>query len=63
MPVLSRFYGLVVYMNFRQHSPPHFHARYQGDEVAMEISSGRVSDIMSRRASACSSSGWKPIAA
>ena len=50
MPVLSRFYGLVVYMNFREHGPPHFHARYQGDEVTVEIPSGRVSGTMSKRA-------------
>ena len=40
----------VVYMNFREHDPPHFHARYQGDEVSVEILTGRVSGTMSRRA-------------
>jgi len=26
MPVLSRFYGIVIFMNFRDHEPPHFYA-------------------------------------
>ena len=35
MPVLSRFYGIVIRMYFRQaeHNPPHIHAIY-GDNVA-----------------------------
>lgn len=32
VPVLSRFYGIVVYMNYRDHEPSHFHARYQDQE-------------------------------
>ena len=50
MPVLSRFYGLVVYMNYREHNPPHFHARYQGFEVSVEIESGVVTGHMPTRA-------------
>ena len=50
MPVLARFYGLVVYTDSREHSPPHFHARYQGDEVSVQILTGRVSGTMSKRA-------------
>ena len=50
MPVLSRFYGLVVFMNYREHNPPHFHARYQGFEVSVEITSGVVKGHMPSRA-------------
>jgi len=50
MPELSRFYGIVVYMNYRDHEPPHFHARYQDQEVTIEITSGVVQGRMSRRA-------------
>lgn len=28
MPVISRFYGIVITMNFREHEPAHFHATY-----------------------------------
>jgi len=49
MPVLSRFYGIVIFMNYRDHSPPHFHARYQEQEVIVEIASGIVRGSMSKR--------------
>ena len=50
MPTLSRFYGIVIYMNYNDHNPPHFHARYQGQEVSIEIESEIVRGTMSRRA-------------
>jgi hypothetical protein len=50
MPVLSRFYGIVVYLNYNDHNPPHFHARYQDQEVMVEIQSGVVTGSMSKRA-------------
>lgn len=50
MPVVSRFYGIVVYLNYNDHNPPHFHARYQDQEVTVEIQSGLVTGSMSRRA-------------
>lgn len=28
MPELSRFFGIVIYMYFNDHDPPHFHAKY-----------------------------------
>ena len=31
MPELSRFYGIVIRMYFRDHGPPHFHAEYAGE--------------------------------
>ena len=49
VPVLSRFYGIVVYMNYRDHEPPHFHARYQGQEVLVEIESGLVKGSFPKR--------------
>ncbi|HCC03108.1 MAG TPA: DUF4160 domain-containing protein [Ruminococcaceae bacterium] len=44
MPVLSRFYGIVIKMYFSQseHNPPHFHAIY-GDYVGViDIRTGRM---------------------
>ena len=42
MPRLAMFYGIEVYMFYRDHSPPHFHAIYGSHEAVIEISSGRV---------------------
>jgi hypothetical protein len=50
MPEISRFYGIVIFMNFNDHLPPHFHARYQDQEVTIDIESGMVTGKMSKRA-------------
>lgn len=44
MPVLSRFYGIVIRMYFQQseHNPPHFHAIYGDDMAAVDIKTGEV---------------------
>ena len=40
MPTISRFFGIVIFMNYNDHLPPHFHARYQDQEVTVEIEKG-----------------------
>lgn len=42
MPEICRFYGIMIAMFYDDHNPPHFHARYGKDRVAIEISSLRV---------------------
>ena len=37
MPEISRFLGIVIYMYFNEHNPPHFHARYNEFKVSIEI--------------------------
>lgn len=37
MPTISMFRGIKVFMNWRDHQPPHFHAAYGGDEVIVSI--------------------------
>lgn len=37
MPTISMFRGIKVYINWREHNPPHFHATYGGEEVAILI--------------------------
>jgi hypothetical protein len=51
MPVVSRFFGIVVFMNYREHNPPHFHARRGSDEVLIEIATGAMTGAMPLRAS------------
>jgi hypothetical protein len=50
VPTISRFYGIVVFINYNDHAPPHFHARYQGQEVTVELATGIVRGEMPRRA-------------
>jgi hypothetical protein len=42
LPEISRFFGIVVKLHPNEHSPPHFHATYEGRDVAMEIRTLRV---------------------
>lgn len=44
MPVLSRFYGIIIRMYFlqKEHNPPHIHAIYGDDVAAISISDGKV---------------------
>lgn len=37
MPEVSRFYGIVIRMFFREHGPPHFHAEYGGQQAVVGI--------------------------
>ena len=50
VPTLSRFYGIVIFMNYNDHNPPHFHARYQDQEVTVNIETGLVQGRMPKRA-------------
>ena len=34
MPEISRFFGVIITMNYNDHAPPHFHVRY-GDKKAL----------------------------
>jgi Domain of unknown function (DUF4160) len=37
MPRVSLFYGISIYFYDNDHAPPHFHARYAGDEALFSI--------------------------
>ena len=50
MPVICRFFGIVIFMYWKDHAPPHFHAKYGDDEIVVEIRSGKISGSMSNRA-------------
>lgn len=43
MPQISRFYGIVITMNYDDHNPPHFHAEYGDHHAAYRISPVRMS--------------------
>ena len=37
MPRLCLLAGIIIWVNTRDHLPPHFHARHSGDEVRIEL--------------------------
>ena len=42
MPEISRFFGIIIYMYFGDHLPPHFHAVYSEHEAMFSIETGEV---------------------
>ena len=47
MPSVSQFFGIVIYLYFNDHSPPHFHAEYGEFEAhynieTMEVTRGHL---------------------
>ncbi len=42
MPTLAIFYGIVIQIYWFDHAPPHFHARYAGEEVQIDIQKASV---------------------
>jgi len=50
MPELSRFLGIIIFMNFNEHNPPHFHARYGDFEITIEIFTGITEGKFPKRA-------------
>jgi len=42
MPEISRFYGVIIYMFFNDHVPPHFKAKYGEFEANFLIENGSL---------------------
>ena len=44
LPVLSRFYGIIIRMYFlqKEHNPPHIHAIYHEDVAAIDFMNGEI---------------------
>lgn len=50
MPVISRFLGIVIFMHWREHRPPHFHVVYADHEAEIAILTGAVLGYLPPRA-------------
>ena len=50
MPEICRFLGIVVYMLYDDHRPPHFHAEYGEYRISVDIHNGVVEGRFPRRA-------------
>lgn len=37
MPVISMFYGIIIYMYFKDYNPPHIHTKYQGKNALISL--------------------------
>lgn len=44
MPTICMFRGIKIYINWRDHMPPYFHATYGGKEIIVSINELEVID-------------------
>jgi hypothetical protein len=44
MPVISRFFGMVIRMFFNEHAPPHFHVEYAEYQAVINIQSLQLTE-------------------
>ena len=58
MPTISRFFGIVIAMYHDDHDPPHFHARYAGQEIKVRIDNGSFRGAFPPRAAALVLEWW-----
>lgn len=50
MPVISRFYGILIIMYFQDHNPPHLHASYSGYKALISLDGNMLEGHMPIRA-------------
>jgi hypothetical protein len=50
MPEISRFYGIIIQMFFRDHNPPHFHVQYGDYRAIINITNDVIEGNMPKRA-------------
>jgi hypothetical protein len=50
MPIISRFLDIIITMYWEDHAPPHFHTKYSGYEITVDIKSGIVEGKFPKRA-------------
>lgn len=51
MPRISEFFGISIYIYYRDHEPPHFHAIYGSDQAAIRVADGEIlAGVLPRRA-------------
>lgn len=51
MPEISRFFGIIIFMYFDDHNPPHFHVKYGEQRAIVGIQDLRLLEgNLSRRA-------------
>ena len=42
MPRISQFFGILIYMYYNDHIPPHFHAKWAEYEAIIVIGTNRI---------------------
>jgi len=62
MPVIARFYGILIKMYYDDHEPAHFHAEYAEDEAVISIETlAVIAGGLSPRALGMVTGSWPPF--
>jgi len=56
MPIVSRFFGIIIRMFYDEHNPPHFHAEYQKNKAVFDLDGNVIKGTLKSR-TATNSSG------
>ncbi len=49
MPIISRFFGIIIRMYYNEHNPPHFHAEYQGQDALFNFNGNILKGSLNSR--------------
>jgi hypothetical protein len=52
MPKVAEFFGIIIYMYYREHGKAHFHAQYQNYMATFFIEDGGMEGMLPPRAKA-----------
>lgn len=63
MPVLSRFYGIIIRMYFQQseHNPPHIHAIYGENVAAIDFQEKKIIGKSFRISNRMDFNSWRRV--
>ena len=51
MPIISKFFGIIIRMFYDEHNPPHLHSDYQGNKAVFDFQGNMIKgDLRSRTA-------------
>jgi hypothetical protein len=49
MPIISRFFGIIIRMFYDDHNPPHFHAEYKGENALFDFNGNILKGSLNSR--------------
>lgn len=49
VPEICRFLGIVIMINYNEHDPPHFHARYGRQKISVRVADDGVTGDSQRK--------------
>ena len=49
MPIVSKFFGIIIRMYYSEHNPPHFHAEYQGKDAVFDFNGNVMKGSLNSR--------------